>query len=30
MSVRLRPTLTFSEEHVAILAETMDKVLKEI
>ncbi|BEJ12516.1 hypothetical protein CspHIS471_0209760 [Cutaneotrichosporon sp. HIS471] len=30
MSVRLRPTLTFSEPHVNILAETMDKVLKEI
>lgn len=30
MSVRLRPTLTFGEEQVNILAETMDKVLKEI
>ncbi|BEI81816.1 hypothetical protein CcaverHIS002_0209760 [Cutaneotrichosporon cavernicola] len=30
MSVRLRPTLTFSEPHVNVLVETMDKVLKEI
>ncbi|KAL7420598.1 4-aminobutyrate transaminase [Cryptotrichosporon argae] len=29
-SVRLRPTLTFGETHVAILAEAMEKVLKEL
>jgi 4-aminobutyrate aminotransferase/(S)-3-amino-2-methylpropionate transaminase len=29
-AVRLRPTLTFGPEHVAILADKMDSVLKEI